>query len=72
MPACAYIEACKLLNQTLVEQRALAAIYLDLYCHGRPDVCARRLVLERLGPAQVPNTLFPNQTERADLLIRSG
>ncbi len=72
MTTCPHLETCKLLRLTLSELPAVAAIYLELYCHGRSDVCARFVAMNELGRERVPNTLYPNQIDRAAKLIRAG
>jgi hypothetical protein len=72
MATCPHIEICALHRRTLVDQPTVIDVYSRLYCHGRMDICARFVAMERLGPGRVPTTLFPNQLGWAAQLIRSG
>ncbi len=72
MCTCPHIEMCSLFHRTLADLPALATIYRNLYCRDRPDVCARYLIMEKLGRDKVPSSLYPNQIDRADRLIRAG
>jgi len=48
---------------------ATAELYKRRYCHGDNSQCARFMILKNLGKEKMPNDLFPNQLERAKLLI---
>ena len=72
MTACPQLERCPFLHQAEDSMPSLAGVYRRVYCQGCYNSCARFKVHVCLGPQLVPNSLFPNQTWKADTLIRRG
>ena len=51
---------------------SLADIYKKRYCLGDHTIWARYLVFSKLGRPAVPPDLYPNQSERAQEMIKGS
>lgn len=69
MATCERLEVCPLLHDRLYYRPASAAILKTQYCHGNQMACARYLVAKVMGPEAVPEDLFPNMLDRAEILL---
>ncbi len=63
--ACENINRCRFFNDRLENMPAMASMYKKNYCEGEYEKCARYVVCKKLGKEGVPDTLFPNQIDKA-------
>jgi hypothetical protein len=71
MPDCPNIAKCPFFNDRLASKPATADMMKKAYCKGDHAICARWIVCQKLGGAQVPGDLFPSMADRAKTLIAS-
>lgn len=71
MPDCERLAGCAFFNDKMDQMPAMSDIIKTKYCCGDKTSCARYQVLIALGKERVPADLFPNQTERAQALIKN-
>jgi hypothetical protein len=64
MNECKMIEKCKLFKTALRNKPSIAELYLTRYCKSDYSTCARYVIYNDLGIKEVPNNLFPNQSEK--------
>ena len=69
MADCEMLEKCPFFNDAMQGMPEHAELFKQLYCHGGNDICARYMILRRLGPDAVPKELFPNEVSRANIVI---
>lgn len=69
MGDCANIARCRFFKGVLAEMPAMADLYKKNYCSGDFARCARFMVSSKLGPADVPPDLWPNQVEEARRIL---
>jgi hypothetical protein len=72
MADCELISACPFFNDRMKNMPAMSNIYKRNYCQGDHTNCARYMVREKLGKEKVPGDLYPNQQDRANMLIAEG
>ncbi len=69
MSDCPKLQNCPFFNDRMENMPGMSASLKRRYCRGAYDACARYMVYERLGPERVPIDLFPNEADRALILI---
>ena len=70
MNECEYLEGCPFFNDKMKGMTSLSNIYKRQYCTGgEKSDCARYMVREKMGKEHVPVDLYPNQKERAEMII---
>ena len=69
MADCELLERCPFFNETMAGMPEHAELFKQLYCHGGNDICARYMILRKLGQDSVPANLFPNEVSRANTVI---
>lgn len=69
MANCASIEKCVFFQDKMANMPDIAASMKRRLCQTDNSKCARWMVRTKLGPASVPADLFPNQVERANMII---
>jgi hypothetical protein len=69
MADCECLAGCIFFNDKMARKPATADIMKQRYCKGDSSVCARHMVLEKLGRPKVPVDLFPGDVERAMQII---
>ncbi len=72
MAVCEMLEKCPFFNETMHGMPDHAELFKQLYCHGGNDICARYMILRKLGRDAVPADLFPNEVSRANMIIADG
>lgn len=72
MADCEFASRCPFFNNQLAAMPVLAEWLKRIYCRNRYPECARYMVRQALGPDKVPKNLFPDDHQRADLLMRDG
>jgi len=72
MADCESIARCLFFNDQMASMPTAAELVKERYCRGDFGRCARYRVRAALGPAAVPGTLFPNQTDLDEKLIAEG
>ena len=70
MNDCPLINKCPFFNERMANTPAIIKIFKNEYCQGYNLKCARFLVFDALGKKKVPLNLYPNQTERAEEIIK--
>lgn len=70
MNECPYISNCVLFRQTLKGLPQVAMLMKARHCRREYCSCALYKIASELGPEQVPAGLYPNQTARAELILR--
>jgi hypothetical protein len=68
---CIKINFCPFYNDKMPMDRGLGAIYKKKYCLGNNEICARWKVLQALGSAHVPDTLYPSMLDVANQIIEA-
>lgn len=69
MADCELLESCSFFNDKMANKSAAAEIYRNNFCRGHSEDCARYMVAKAFGSENVPADLFPNQMEKALLLM---
>ena len=68
--SCENLAKCIFFNDKMANKPATANIMKNNYCEGDFKSCARYIVCKQLGREKVPGDLFPNQSDRAKILIK--
>lgn len=71
MAECDFLLTCRFFNEAMEDKAAVGEILRKRYCLGDNIECARLKVREKLGPAAVPATLWPNDAATAEQLTKS-
>ena len=71
MSKCELTETCIFFNDQMSGMPSTAAAFKKLYCEQDFDTCGRYMIFRAIGREHVPNDLFPNQTDRAQKLIKT-
>lgn len=69
MAQCDFLLTCRFFNEAMDDKAAVGEILKKRFCLGNNADCVRLVVREKLGPAGVPATLWPNDTAMADVLL---
>ena len=70
MTECDFTGGCPFFNGTMKEHPAMSNILRKKYClGGEKENCARFLVRNAIGSEKVPIDLYPNQFEKARIVI---
>ncbi len=72
MPECQRLPKCIFFNDQMANMPAVSTLYKQRFCKSEFENCARFMVAAKLGPEKVPPDLFPNQFDRAQLILRSA
>jgi uncharacterized membrane protein YkvA (DUF1232 family) len=72
MAECECVPKCPFFHDKMGTMPTMANMMKQRYCQGDNSTCARWVVRAALGPAVVPQDLFPNQADRAEKIIRNG
>lgn len=72
MPDCEKIQGCPFFNGRMETMPGSMENYKRMYCWGRFEDCARRRVALALGKEKVPSDLYPNDTSRAEKILREA
>ena len=71
MAECELLSTCIFFNDKMAHMPATAELMKKHLCRGTKLECARYMVYQQLGRPKVPPDLFPNDVERAKLIISS-
>ena len=71
MSACELTETCIFFNDQMANMPSTAAVYKKIYCGQDFDKCGRYLIYKAIGRENVPKDLFPNQSDRANEVIKA-
>ena len=66
---CIKLQTCPFYNDKMPMDQGIGAIFKNKYCSGNNEICARYKVLNALGPAFVPSTLYPNMHDIAEKIL---
>jgi len=69
--ACEKLPTCIFFNDQMERMPGVAELLKTQYCRGAFDECARFRVAAKVGGANVPRDLFPNDTARANRTLAS-
>ncbi len=69
MSKCELLETCPFFGDKMDEYPAGVAAMRRRYCQKDNSSCARYLIFKALGREKVPADLFPNDNNRAQLII---
>lgn len=69
MPKCELLEKCPFYNDKIEDYPAGVAAMRRRYCQKDNSRCARYLIFKELGREKVPIDLFPNDNNRAELIV---
>ena len=69
MALCELTETCVFFNDYKPVMKSVAEGLKKMYCFSDNSECARYIVFLAMGREAVPLELFPNQVDRARLLI---
>ncbi len=72
MADCEFLSGCPFFNDQMQNMPATAEVYKSRYCRGDKTACARYMVKTEAGGDFVASDLFPNQSERAEIIIRKN
>jgi hypothetical protein len=72
MAHCEYIDGCLFFHDRLSMMPSTSSKMKTMYCKGDFKMCARYMVLVKLGREKVPGDLYPNDREDAEEILRSG
>lgn len=70
MASCELLETCIFFNNNMADMPSTSEIYKKMYCQNDFEKCARHMIVAALGRGSVPSDLFPNQIDRATLMIK--
>jgi len=71
MAECELLSGCIFFNDNMTKMPATAELMKNNLCRGNKLQCARYMVYQQLGRPKVPADLYPNDVERAKLIISS-
>ncbi len=69
MEECDLLSSCIFFNDKMADMPATAEMMKNRLCRSNKLGCARYLVCQQLGRAEVPLDLYPHDIERAKLII---
>jgi hypothetical protein len=69
MAVCELVEKCIFFQGKMSRTPAALEMFKVKYCKGSFESCARFHVFKAIGIEKVPVTLFPNQSEKATVII---
>ena len=69
MVECKSLSGCIFFNDKMPNMPTTANLFKQEYCKTNFKACARFIVSKTLGKLSLPNDLFPNQEEKAKILI---
>jgi hypothetical protein len=72
MAECKLLSGCIFFNDKMANKPGTAELLKTRFCKGEYPACARFMVFEKLGKPSVPPDLFPNQVDRAKLILSAG
>jgi hypothetical protein len=72
MADCTLLAKCIFFNDTMASMPTAADMMKKKYCLKDSSSCARFMVCTTLGREHVPADLFPNNSDRARVIIAKG
>ena len=72
MAECELLAGCIFFNDKMANKPGTAELMKARFCKADHRTCARFMVFEKLGRPSVPPDLFPNQVDRAQLILSGG
>jgi hypothetical protein len=72
VPECPKLSGCPFFANKLTHMPTTAELTKQHYCLGDYTSCARFVVVKALGSGHTPDDLYPNQTDRAEGIVRTG
>jgi hypothetical protein len=69
MSECECLPGCAFFHDKMENMPGMSGILKSRYCIGDNSECARHVVFEKLGKAEVPADLYPNQLDAALKLL---
>lgn len=72
MADCELIQGCIFFNDKMQNMPATAELLKKKYCKDSYSTCARFMIFKAMGRPAVPQDLFPQQTDKAEEIIKAG
>ena len=69
MAECECLSGCLFFNDKMKDMQGVSVLYKNRYCRDDNSQCARYLVFKGLGKPGVPADLYPNNVDRARLIL---
>ncbi len=69
MADCECLPRCPFFNDKMADKPGTASMYKRKFCQGDNSNCARHMIFRTLGGSQVPPNLYPNQVDKAEMLL---
>jgi hypothetical protein len=69
MEECEYLETCLFYVGKMKERPEDTGWLREEYCHKSPLRCARHMIAEAIGEADIPDNLYPDEKMKAYELI---
>jgi hypothetical protein len=69
MGDCQLLKTCPFFNDKMANMPVMAGIYKRNFCQTDNSNCARYIIFSTLGREHVPTDLFPNQKDRAAVIV---
>lgn len=70
MAECELLQRCSFIQGRINSTPATLEIFRDRYCKREFALCARFRVFRARGIESVPKALFPNQSEKAEAILK--
>ena len=71
MAECELLDSCLFFNDKMASMPGTAELMKNRFCRGSKLECARYMVYQQLGRPKVPLDLYPNEVERAKVILSS-
>lgn len=72
MKTCELLTTCPFFNDVMIGMPLSSQLLKNRHCRADNTRCARYMVFKALGREHVPPTLFPDDIERAEEIIRAA
>ena len=69
MKSCCYLKGCAFFSKINTMDDDVAGFFKETFCLVENSECARRKVAETVGRDYVPESLYPNELNRAEEII---
>lgn len=70
MPHCELVATCIFFNDQMANMPSTSAVFKNVYCEKDYTGCGRYQIFKAIGREHVPKDLFPNQSDRAQEIIK--
>lgn len=70
MNKCPYIDQCNFFNVKMANMPQIVELMQRKYCKKDFTECARYIMAERFGVDNIPDNMFPHETNRANRFVK--